>query len=255
MAYWETALAALIVAAPASGPTGDITIVAHRGLAEGAPENTLSALRRSIARGVLTIELDIRVTNDGRLVVLHDSTLDRTTDCKGPVRAYGIAELKRCDAGSGERIPTLGEALRLVGDWPAVLLLDIKPGTPLAPVIAEIRANQAASKVILGLRRARDVTVARRELPQTKLLAFIRKPRDAADFVGAGATVIRLWSDWVDADPAQVGEIRALGAAVWVMAGRRLPRRDPEWRTLHDRMIAAGVQGLITDRPGLISVR
>ena len=254
-------LAALLLASLAgtvpAAPPNSITIVAHRGLAEGVPENTLAAFRQSIARGIAVIEVDVRVTSDGRLVILHDLTLERTTDCSGSVSTFTLARLKACDAGrpthQGERVPTLGEAVALADRSPTRLLLDVKPGTPLEKVIAEIRNLHAEPTVILGLRRTDHVADARAALPGVTILAFMPKAGQAQAFARAGADIIRLWSDWVEANPALVARTRALGPDVWVMVGRRLPANPAGWRALHARMLATRPQGLITDRPELTS--
>ena len=90
-------------------------VVAHRGGAGLAPENTLAAFRMALEVGADAIELDVRLTRDGRVAVIHDRTVDRTTGGRGPVGSYTLAELKALDAGSwfgpqylGERVPTLG---------------------------------------------------------------------------------------------------------------------------------------------------
>ncbi len=95
---------------------------AHRGASGQAPENTLGALTRALALGADMAEIDVRLTADGLLAVIHDATLERTTDGQGPVSARTMAELKKLDAGSwfgrewaGERIPELGEVLALAG--------------------------------------------------------------------------------------------------------------------------------------------
>ena len=257
-------LAALLLASFAGAsplappPLRPVTIVAHRGLADGLPENTLAAFRQSIARGVAVIELDVRITRDRQLVILHDATLDRTTDCSGPLSGFTLDRLKACDAGwpthQGELVPTLAEAIALVERGPARLLLDIKPGTPLDAVLAEVRKLRAEERVILGLRSADEVSQARAALPGVTILAFMPKIGDAPAFAKAGAAIIRLWSDWVGADPGLVVRTQALGAEAWVMVGRRLPANASEWRALHDRMLASRPQGLITNRPDLIIV-
>jgi glycerophosphoryl diester phosphodiesterase len=246
-------LIALAAAAPTVSQPRQVIVVEHRGMAEGVPENTLAAFRQSVDRRVGIIELDLRVTGDGHIVIHHDETLDRTTDCSGRLRDLALARLKSCDAGGGEAVPSLTEALDFIRDKPARLLLDIKPGTPLGRVMQEIREHRAEAKVIFGLRRARDIARVRRELPGATTLAFIPENRDAPAFADAGVHIIRLWSDWVEADSGLVGRTQATGPAVWIMAGRRLPTRERAWRALHARMIASGAQGLITDRPELIS--
>lgn len=111
----------LLLAVSAPAQTADPILVAHRGLLRHAPENTLSAFATCLELGI-GFELDIRRTKDGKLVVLHDDTLSRTTD--GPnrsVREFTLAELKRFDAGrwfhpsfADVRVPTLEETFALI---------------------------------------------------------------------------------------------------------------------------------------------
>ncbi len=96
-------------------------VVAHRGLSGKAPENTIAAFARALDAGVSMIEFDVQITRDGRIVVIHDNTVNRTTDGTGNVSDYTLGELKKLDAGAwfdkkftGERIPTLEEALELI---------------------------------------------------------------------------------------------------------------------------------------------
>jgi glycerophosphoryl diester phosphodiesterase len=95
-------------------------LIAHRGGAVEAPENTLAAFRYSLALGIRWFELDVQMSRDGALVVFHDETLDRTTNGDGPIGSLTLEDLRRLDAGSwfgsqyaGERIPTLREVLEL----------------------------------------------------------------------------------------------------------------------------------------------
>lgn len=99
-------------------------IVAHRGISGKAPENTLAAIKLALdTPGIDMIEIDVRLSKDGEVIVLHDRTLQRTTTGNGPARKYDLAELKTFDAGSWfdprfseERIPTLKEILDLAKD-------------------------------------------------------------------------------------------------------------------------------------------
>lgn len=88
-------------------------IVAHRGACGHAPENTLKSFAKAIALGCQRIELDVQVSADGIAIVMHDETLDRTTNGRGRVDALTLAELKMFAAGQGEIIPTLQEAMEL----------------------------------------------------------------------------------------------------------------------------------------------
>src|SRR5579863_6165855 len=93
-----------------------IAVIGHRGGRALAPENTLAAFRNAIKLGADYVEVDVRATRDGKLVIMHDSTVDRTTDGKGAVRDLDFATIRALDAGSkfsaqyaGEKVPTFDE--------------------------------------------------------------------------------------------------------------------------------------------------
>lgn len=97
-------------------------IIAHRGASAHAPENTLAAFELALRQGTDAVELDAKLSADGHVVVIHDQTVDRTTDGTGRVKDLTLAELRRLDAGShfdvafqGEPVPTLEEVLKAVG--------------------------------------------------------------------------------------------------------------------------------------------
>jgi len=88
----------------------------HRGAKALEPENTLLSIRRAMEIGVDAVEIDVHLTKDKEVVVIHDSTVDRTTNGKGPVGSYTLEEIKKLDAGKGEKIPTLKEVIEFVKD-------------------------------------------------------------------------------------------------------------------------------------------
>ncbi|WP_052489186.1 glycerophosphodiester phosphodiesterase family protein [Streptomyces sp. 150FB] len=88
-------------------------VYGHRGARVEEPENTLRSFRRALALGADGIELDVRVSADGHLVIIHDAAVDRTTDGTGEIAALTLAEIQSLDAGSGERIPTFEEAMEV----------------------------------------------------------------------------------------------------------------------------------------------
>ena len=87
-------------AAGQKGANRDVVVVAHRGLVKGFPENTLIAYQQALALGVDFIEVDLRMTQDGIPVIIHDDSVDRTTDGQGEVKTFTLSELKKLDAGS-----------------------------------------------------------------------------------------------------------------------------------------------------------
>lgn len=113
---------------------GEVVFVAHRGgIVPGYPENTLAAFRHAIELGVDAIEIDPRGTKDGEIVIMHDATVDRTTNGRGRVEDLALRELKALDAGGGERVPTYEEVLELVAGSGVDLLLDGRPVSPYLP--------------------------------------------------------------------------------------------------------------------------
>lgn len=102
--------------------TSNIYVAAHRGWRDRYPENTLAAFKAALTLNVDQIETDVHVTKDGELVLIHDATLDRTTNGTGKVGDFTLEELKKLDAGRGEQIPTLVELMELVKDHPTVTL-------------------------------------------------------------------------------------------------------------------------------------
>lgn len=156
-------------------------VSAHRGGAAYAPENTMAAVRNAVRLGVDEVELDVQLSKDGRLVVLHDDTLDRTTDCTGAVSAKTWAEISSCDAaywfspgqpttspsadlphplrGTGVRVPELDDVLAyLAGLGPKAprLSVEIKdiPGEsnfdPAGGTIAQVLVPRIAASGIAG---------------------------------------------------------------------------------------------------------
>jgi glycerophosphoryl diester phosphodiesterase len=138
-------------------------VIAHRGASGSAPENTLPAFELAVRQGTDAFELDVRLTRDGIPVVLHDATLDRTTDGRGLLEGLAWAELQRLDAGtrftpdrgrsypfrSGEvRVPSLVDVLRAFPDMP--VLLEIK----------EVAAQEAVRQVLLEERAVERCVLA-----------------------------------------------------------------------------------------------
>jgi len=117
-------------------------IVGHRGAPVDEPENTLRAFARALAVGAAAVELDVQLTRDGRLAVIHDSTLDRTTNGKGRVRDFTMAELQRLDAGRGEPVPSLEEVFDLVRGK-AHLLVELKHPEAAPALLRVFQEHQA----------------------------------------------------------------------------------------------------------------
>ena len=130
------------------GDMPDRGICAHRGAMDTHPENTLAAFREAVRLGAHMIEFDVRMTKDGHLVILHDETVDRTTNGKGKISELTIDEVKHLDAGSwkseefaDERIPSLKETLAVMPEniW---LNVHIKGGKKLGEKVARVIVDE-----------------------------------------------------------------------------------------------------------------
>jgi glycerophosphoryl diester phosphodiesterase len=118
-----------------------ILVGAHRGAMCYEPENTLAAFETAIEQGTFRIELDVRRSRDGHVVLMHDATVDRTTDGMGVVAELSLAELKALKAGGKEPVPTLAEALRCARGR-CKLLVEIKPPGMADAVVGVIREER-----------------------------------------------------------------------------------------------------------------
>jgi glycerophosphoryl diester phosphodiesterase len=139
-------------------------VIAHRGDSAHRPENTLASFANALSIGAEFLELDVQLSRDGEAMVIHDGSLDRTTDGRGPVGGLSLAELKRLSAGypqrfgtaySEEHIPTLGEVLALARGR-ARVMIEIKKesltetGTTLESRVVEVvRATAMEDAVVL----------------------------------------------------------------------------------------------------------
>jgi len=194
-------------------------IIAHRGASAERPECTLSALQRAIRSGATAVEVDVRTSRDGHLFILHDATLDRTTNGKGPANALTLAQLQKLDAGSwfdpkyrNERIPSLIQAAQACRGH-IDLLLDLKEQGDVydRKVVDIIHKHGDPAKTIVGVRSVAQAERFRRLLPKSRQLALIPNVESIAAFAKAGVDTIRLWPRWLQDGDEPVRRVRATG--------------------------------------------
>ncbi|MDQ0228947.1 glycerophosphodiester phosphodiesterase [Metabacillus malikii] len=136
--------------------TGKLFVIAHRGASGHAPENTMASFQKALDMGADYIELDVQMTRDGKLVVIHDPTVDRTTNGTGEVGSFFLNDLQQLDAGEwfsrkyrGQKIPTLEEVLSYFGEKIAFLIEIKNPN--LYPTIVDELANVLGDRKHLNL--------------------------------------------------------------------------------------------------------
>lgn len=234
-----------------------LRIVAHRGGAAFAPENTLAAYEAAIARGDEAAECDVRVTRDGQLVVLHDARLQRTTNGHGRVERRRLDQVRRLDASNRWRAhgfdkqtpPRLSEVLDLTRDQ-MVLFVELKRGRGIVEKLAaelERRPDQRAQIVIISF-DARLIRRASELMPDVPRM-LLRRPRAVwSPHVVAyarkhGATMLGL-----DARAARTKIVRrahAEGLPVYAFTVNDTDQAR--------KLVSMGVDGLITDAPPRLS--
>jgi glycerophosphoryl diester phosphodiesterase len=203
----------------------DIQIVAHRGAMSERPENTMSAFQRAVELGADIVEIDLRTSKDGQLFILHDETLDRTTNETGPSADFTMEELRELDAGSwfnpeysDERIPTFEEVLSWARDNEVILLLDLKEsGIDFTEnVVTEIQNFGNAEKIVIGVRSTEQARQFRQLLPAARQLAFMGSPDDIEIYAGVNVDIIRMWLHWLEEDPLLADQVRESGVKLMI---------------------------------------
>jgi glycerophosphoryl diester phosphodiesterase len=236
-------------------------IAAHRGGAATHPENTLPAFAEAVRLGAHMIELDVAISRDGVLVLMHDATVNRTTDGKGKVNDLTLEELKRLDAGAwkdrrfaGTRVPTLAEALEMMprNVW---LNVDFKADARFAGQSADAARRVAELVVatdrlhqVLFAARGGDVAAATAVAPGLLICNMDRKP-DPADYVQAAiaarADFIQLRDCARDVRlPAWIAALKAAGVRI-----NYFYANDPAEAA---RLLALGVDFVLADAVGAV---
>ena len=260
-----------------STPHGDVVVVVHRGMAAGFPENTLAAYRNSVSLGFSAIEVDLRATADGHIVVMHDDTVDRTTNGSGRVDQMTLAEIKSLDAGSyldpkfaDLRVPTYQEVLEALRGSGVRLVLDIKENEALdnERVVRLTERYGAIHDVLVGPRSVTALRRFKRLNPTLRTLGLVPGPEfeppdpgAIEEFALAGADLIRLWPSWIFSDRGPrtgsgnsklIERLHGLGKPVWTTADTLYRDIDPD-RPREDlrELVRLGVDGIITDLPEL----
>ncbi|MEX2221209.1 MAG: glycerophosphodiester phosphodiesterase family protein [Candidatus Rokuibacteriota bacterium] len=235
---------------------------AHRGGALLWPENSLLAFRNALALGADFLELDVHLTRDGELVVIHDPTLDRTTTGTGPVRERALAELgglrlkDRAGTVVEEGIPTLDQVVTLAAAGKRQILLEIKtdeqrrryPGIEEKVFAVLDRQRFVPFTVVMAFegetwRRVRQLRPEARvaALYSPRMLAASAVDAELQALMRAGVAVIGLHQALVDAEVAKRARLAGLTLGVWTV----------NERDAIARFIEQGVGVVITDRPDL----
>lgn len=220
----------------------------HRGARGHEPENTLRSVQKALELGAEGIEVDVYLA-DGRLMVIHDDTLDRTTTGKGPVTEKSFEYLRSLDAGQGERIPTLEEVFDVVNRR-AVINVELKGPHTAAPVVDLIKKRLQTNgwqieNFLVSSFDHPQIQVAKKLLPEVRIGALIEKvPTGLAAF----AERMGAWSLHPSkrcVTPELVADAHQRGLKVFVYTVNR-PSEIA-------KMAALGADGVFTDYPDRVT--
>jgi glycerophosphoryl diester phosphodiesterase len=235
---------------PAVG--GRPLVVGHRGASGYAPENTLASFELALEQGADVVEMDVHLSRDGEVVVIHDEQLERTTDGRGLVGEHSLAELRRLDAGSwfdprfaGQRIPSLAEVL----EWAAGrahLAIEIKNGpcsyqgieAKVVALLDRYGMRQRALVISFDHHALRRVRALDREVATGVL--YVGRPLDPHPLAQAvGAQVVEPHWSFVTSDDVAAAHAAGLRVSTWATSDPAVLRS----------LIAAAVDGIATDHP------
>jgi len=230
-------------------------IIGHRGAALSAPENTLAGLRAAAALRIGWVEFDVRLTRDGRAILLHDETLDRTTTGRGSASTLSFEEIRRFDAGAwfgpdfrGERVPSLEETIELLAELGLGAVVELKPapgaetatGRAVAALVAE-RWPAALPAPLLSSFKPEALAAARAAAPQLQRALLVGAvPRRWREQVAALECGL-LHVDQRRLDRAALAELIGAGLAVFAYTVN-LPERAQE-------LFSWGVDAVFSDCP------
>ncbi|MGH7899284.1 MAG: glycerophosphodiester phosphodiesterase [Candidatus Binatia bacterium] len=244
-----------------------VLVVAHRGGMRLGPEHTIWTFQRAVALGVDVIEMDLREAGDGSLVVIHDETVDRTTDGRGKVAALTLNELAALDAGhgwsadggrtfplrgKGMKIPRLEEVFASFPRTPFVLEIKELGSRAAAAVCETIRRLDAAERVLVAAFRSAPLAAFRSACPEVATAATVREVQRV--WLLQRLFLPALYRPPADAFliPERFGGLGVLDAA-FVKRARDHDMPVHVWTVNEpadvERLAALGVRGFITDDP------
>ena len=221
-------------------PTSRILRIGHRGAGGHAPENTLASIEKAMSLGCDLTEVDIQRTADGSLVLLHDERVDRTTNGKGPVAEMDLEEARKLDAGRGQTIPTLEEALS-TAHGRIGLILELKAEGLAYDICGVVRASGFPGEIVYASFLHDELQHVRRADPDAKTLVLFKRltKNPASEAALLQATHVGLRFDTATAPLVKTLHRARLTVFVYTV-------NKPADIT---RMRSLGVDGIVSDHP------
>jgi glycerophosphoryl diester phosphodiesterase len=230
---------------------GRVLRIGHRGASAHAPENTLAAIVKAAELGADMVELDVQASADGVPMIMHDSDLALTTNGRGSIYDQPLHALKRLDAGGGETIPTLEEAVECCRAHGLGMYLELKIGFVVDAVVDAVRRHRLHEHVVVASFRPDWLAEVRAREPITTSVLFNSTSLDPVALAGAvGARVVHPCWEWQALEPHR------LLTATWLASVRAAGLAIVSWHEERPTEIAAlqrlGVDAICSNAPELL---
>lgn len=232
-----------------------VMVIGHRGFSGVAPENTVSAFRKAIEAGCDMVELDVHLSRDGKVVVIHDETLERTTNGKGKIADFTLKELENLDAGAwfgsqfaGEKMPSLREVLDLAkgkilvnieikdGYLGSYTLIDLTDRT-----LQDVKRAGMVSQVLFSSFYPPSLERIRKGNPHAQVSFLFHQPWDSLEEIARGNSfpILNLRKSFLNKDKIATIHREGIKVNVYTLDSVKEMEQFIRW----------GVDGIITNRP------
>lgn len=248
---------------PAVKPLKKCRIISHRGNSAKVPENTLASFKRSLSLGVEGCEFDVRCTKDDHVILMHDATVDRTTNGKGKVAEMMYADIRNLDAGAwrgskyaGQIVPAVNEVLEMIDGARQVAVIDIKDDATVDEIVRLVAKRSMADRVVM-LTANRDLlkrlalmdrSISRAwlcgDFPKSAITSAMQAKWLTDNAINLDVKIVNL--NYMLVSPELIEYLHKMKISVWVWTVN-----DPE---IMKCLMDWGVDGITTDRPEVLKI-
>ncbi len=213
-------------------------IIAHRGASFFEPENTLRSIKRAIEMDADYVEVDVRMSKDKKLIIMHDADISRTTNGNGLVKDKTLLKLKEFDAGNGEKIPTLDEVIEAVKDKTGLVIEIKEPGTE-EKIVEKLKENKLKNVILTSFYHESVKNVNKLNHDLNTGIIFVGQPVNVHKLVfEANANII--FPSYRYMNEKMVKQAKEHGITVYPWA-----IDDPE---IFNKFAEMGIEGIVTNR-------
>jgi glycerophosphoryl diester phosphodiesterase len=225
------------------GGTELVLVIAHRGASGHCPENTIRAIEEAIMLGSDVVEVDLKMTVDGHIVLMHDDFVDRTTNGKGRVDHMTMEQIRELDAGEGEKVPLLSEVLERYEESKAKFMLDVGNNGFERRLVELVKSFHFEERTIFSGVHGALALIKSLEPKLMIAPSFGRASREGVlKAVSMGAEIYNCDHRSISRDLVEMAHRSGLQIVVWVVNGIEEMKR----------MIEMGVDGITTNNPDVL---